>query len=42
MYGPVDEIKRRMPSIEAEKLLRVALFSDSLKLTVDENISGLI
>ena len=31
-----------MPSIEAEKLLRVALFSDSLKLTSDENISGLI
>ncbi|MCJ1346023.1 hypothetical protein MMC31_004234, partial [Peltigera leucophlebia] len=36
------EIKRRMPSIEAEKLLRVALFSDSLKLTADENTSGLI
>lgn len=31
-----------MPSIEAEKLLRVALFSDSLKLTADENTSGLI
>ena len=31
-----------MPSIEGEKLLRVALFSDSLKLTADENNSGLI
>lgn len=31
-----------MPSIEAEKLLRVALFSDSLKLTAEENTSGLI
>lgn len=31
-----------MPSVEAEKLLRVALFSDSLKLTSDENTSGLI
>lgn len=31
-----------MPSIEAEKLLRVALFSDSLKLSADENTSGLI
>ena len=31
-----------MPSIEAEKLLRVALFSNSLKLSADENTSGLI
>lgn len=42
LCGPIDETKRRMPSIEAEKLLRVALFSDSLKLTADENTSGLI
>lgn len=31
------EIKPRMPEIEAEKLLRIALFSDSLKLTRDED-----
>lgn len=31
-----------MPSTEAEKLLRAALFSDSLKLYSDENTSGLI
>lgn len=42
MCGTADEIKRRMPSVEAEKLLRVALFSDSLKLTPNENTSGLI
>lgn len=42
MRGPIDEIKRILPRIEAEKLLRVALFSDSLKLNVDENTSGLI
>lgn len=42
MCGPTDEIKRRMPSIEAEKLLRAALFSDSLRLNSDENTSGLI
>lgn len=36
LCGLIDEIKRRMPPIEAEKLLRVALFSDSLKLTAIE------
>lgn len=31
------QIKSRMPEIGAEKLLRIALFSDSLKLTHDEH-----
>lgn len=31
------QIKSRMPEISAEKLLRIALFSDSLKLTHDED-----
>ena len=31
------EIKSRMPEIAAEKLLRIALFSNSLKLTPDED-----
>ncbi len=31
------EIKSHMPEIAAEKLLRIALFSDSLKLTHDED-----
>lgn len=33
LTGTTDSIKDRMPSIEAEKLLRVALFSDTLRLS---------
>ena len=36
-------IKRRMPPIEAEKLLRIALFSDSLRLeAVEDETSSLV
>lgn len=34
-----DTIKRRMPAVAAEKLLRIALFSDSLQLTTSEDRS---
>ena len=32
-----DSIKEKMPDVEAEKLLRIALFSDTLKLSRAEN-----
>ena len=36
MGASVDSIKERMPAVEAEKLLRIALFSDTLKLSSKE------
>ena len=37
LIGCTDSIKQRVPPVEAEKLLRIALFSDSLRLTASED-----